>query len=76
MAECSSICDCYTSKQTTRGIHLSDAAVKALVGRVSIITTRWGRGCVDLVASNNTVVCYFQEGELKGFIEGNLYNLS
>ena len=75
MAECSTICDCYTSEQTTRGIHLSDAAVKAPVGRVSILT-RLGRGCVDFTPSNNEFVCYFQEGDLKGFIEGNLYNLS
>lgn len=75
MAECSSICDCYTSEQTTRGIHLSDAEVNTPLGRVSIIT-RWGRGCVDFTVSDNEVVCYFQEGELKGFIEGNLCNLS
>jgi len=54
---------------------LSDAAVKAPVGRVSILT-RLGRGCVDFTPSNNEFVCYFQEGDLKGFIEGNLYNLS
>ena len=74
MVECSSVCDCYTSEQTTRGIHLSDAALSVPAGRVSI-RTGWGRGCVDLTASNNEVVCCFLEGELKGFIEGNLYNL-
>jgi hypothetical protein len=38
MAESSSVCDCYTSGQTRQGIHLSDAALKVPVGRVSIIT--------------------------------------
>lgn len=54
---------------------MSDAAVTAPVGRVAIMTRRGG-GRVDVTASNNEVVCYFQEGDLKGFIEGNLYNLS
>jgi hypothetical protein len=74
MAESFTICDCYASEQTMRGIHLSDTPVST-AGRVPIVI-RWSTGREDIMTPNNGIVCCLQEGDLKGIIEGNLYKLS